>query len=87
MEEKIHAFGLEPIRINGHDFSELKSALSIDRTNLPSRPRVVIAETIKGKGVKLLENNREWHSKIPNEDEFKQIICDLGISMAEFEEI
>ncbi|MBQ6515642.1 transketolase [bacterium] len=85
LDEKMKAFGLEPIVINGHDYKQLINALSVDRNNLPEKPRVIIANTHKGKGVPFIEDKREWHSKIPNNDEFKIIINELGLTEEEFE--
>ena len=87
IETKIRAFGLEPMTIDGHDFTQLREALMIDRDHLPERPRVVVAKTVKGKGIPLIENKREWHSKIPNEEEFQIMIKELGMTKEEFNRI
>jgi transketolase len=47
-----------------------------------SRPKCLIAHTIKGKGVKFMENNLLWHYRSPSEDEFKLAIHELGNSDA-----
>lgn len=87
MEDKMLAFGLNPMTINGHDFAQLHKALMVDRDNLPDRPRVVIAKTVKGKGIPLIENKREWHSKIPSDEEFQVMIKELGMTEEEFDKI
>lgn len=68
--KKWEAFGWEVTEINGHDFSEMDKVFS----KLPiqkNKPSVVIAHTIKGKGVSLLENKNEWHYKTPSEKELQ----------------
>ena len=67
IKEKFEANGWETRHINGHDFDELISALT-----LPSaKPVAVIAETVKGKGVSFMENNIRWHHGAPTEEETK----------------
>ena len=82
--DKARAFGLDPIEINGHNYDELREALSINRNHLPNKPRVVIANTIKGKGIHFIENKREWHSRIPNDSEFRIMSEELGLTFEEF---
>lgn len=67
---KFREFGCDAISIDGHNHDQIYDALSI-KTN---KPRVIIAETIKGKGASFMENRLEWHFKSPNEEQLKQII-------------
>lgn len=60
LSEKFKAFGLNTREVNGHSFSELADAFSY---NSQEKPYVIIAHTIKGKGVSYMENNAEWHGK------------------------
>jgi transketolase len=87
IEEKLRAFGFTVVSINGHDYDDLIHALKINRNNLPEKPIVIIANTIKGKGIPFVENKKEWHSKIPNADEFKIIIEQLGLTWEAFEQL
>lgn len=67
--EKFEAFGWKAVDVDGHDISELievfKKLYSEDR----NKPVVVIAHTVKGKGVSFMENKLEWHFKSPNDEQ------------------
>lgn len=76
MAEKFRAFGWDAAVINGHDHEAILGALSLDRVN--DRPRVVVAETIKGYGCKEMENNPAWHHRFPTEEEMNQMLLELG---------
>ena len=54
---------------------------------LPEKTRVVIADTVKGKGIACMENKREWHSKIPGDDEFEIMYQQLGLTREAFDRI
>ena len=78
LEEKFASFGFEVITIDGHNFDEIESAFNKAKT-VKGKPTVIIANTIKGKGVSYMENQVGWHGKAPNSDEYK-------IAKAELEE-
>ena len=78
LEEKFASFGFEVITIDGHNFDEIESAFNKAKT-VKGKPTVIIANTIKGKGVSYMENQVGWHGKAPNADEYK-------IAKAELEE-
>jgi len=60
IDKKWESFGFEVINVDGHSFSELIEAFSrVGQTN--GKPLIIIAETIKGKGIELMENDPEWH--------------------------
>ena len=44
----------------------------------PEKPTIILANTIKGKGIKLMENNPEWHHKSPNRSELNKMIKELS---------
>lgn len=71
---KFKAFGWQACVINGHDQKEIYKALSCFSV---SRPKAIIAETIKGYGCKIMENNPAWHHKFPNPEELQDILKDL----------
>jgi transketolase len=73
---KLRACGFDCVEIDGHDFGQIMPALS----GAPSRPRVIIANTVKGKGVPFLENKRGWHGKKPSKTEMAVIMDELGIN-------
>lgn len=63
------AFGCHTIEVDGHNFEELIPALEQEHNG---RPKVIIANTSKGKGVSFMENKPEWHAKVlPNDEEIK----------------
>jgi len=85
LDKKLQAFGFNVLSIDGHNYGELLQSLKISRNNLPGKPLAIIANTIKGKGISMIEGKREWHSKIPNNDEFKMIAEQLNLTWEEFE--
>ena len=66
--EKWKAFGWNVLECDGHNIDELKNALSKDRV-VKDKPSVVIAHTIKGKGISFMENNILWHYRFPHDGE------------------
>ncbi len=75
--EKFQAFGWNVIQINGHDFQQILDAFRQAR-ECKGRPTMIVAETIKGKGVSFMENNAGWHGKAPDEEQTKQALAELG---------
>lgn len=61
--DKWRAFGWEVCEVDGHDYGALGNALTRDRSTAVGHPRVVLARTVKGKGVKAFENDPVWHVK------------------------
>ena len=76
IDDKFRSFGFEIIKIDGHNIEEIKSAFEVAK-NVKEKPVCIIAKTVKGKGVKYMENKVDWHGKAPNEDEYKQAIIDI----------
>ena len=75
---KWESFGWNVQEINGHDFDQIKKAF--DNVKLiENKPSAIIAHTIKGKGVSFMEDDNNWHYKIPNQEELKMAIEELGI--------
>lgn len=85
--EKWQSFGWEVREINGHNMKEIIDVLE----KIPfskNKPSVVIAHTIKGKGVSFMENNPIWHYRIPHTKEEWEIACkELGIDKSELREV
>ena len=75
LSDKLSAFGWNICEINGHNYSEIESAL---RFRDKSKPTVVIAKTVKGKGVSFMENEFVWHYKSPNDSELKTALEELN---------
>ena len=80
-ENKWRSFGWEVASCNGHDIEDFQNTLR--RGTLIRKPYVVIANTVKGKGVSLMENNPNWHFKLPNKRELKVFQEELGIATEE----
>jgi transketolase len=76
LSAKWRAFGWNVISINGHDLSEISDAFTKAKAHEGS-PTIIIADTVKGKGISFMEGNAQWHNKIPNEDQFAQAFKDL----------
>lgn len=76
LKEKAEAFGAYTVECDGNDFDSIREAFKQARTN-KGKPTVIIANTIKGKGVSFMENEYGWHGKAPNEAEYKQAMEDL----------
>ena len=77
IDEKFKSFGYHVIKIDGHNFDEIKVAFK-DAKNTKGKPTCIIAKTIKGKGISYMENQAGWHGKAPNEEEYSQAMIDLA---------
>ena len=78
LAEKWEAFGWSTYEVNGHDMTELADAMSYFPDN-SCKPIAIIAHTIKGKGVSFMEDDNNWHYRIPTEDEVGKAILELTI--------
>lgn len=74
--EKWKSFGWNVSVIDGHDFSSICSALSEDR-KVRNMPSLVIAETVKGKGISFMENEPKWHHGVMTPEEYKKACEEL----------
>lgn len=77
--QRLFSYGFNIIEIDGHDFNQIIPALTINRKALPEKPLVIIANTIKGKGVPFLEGKLGWHGKKPTKEEMIIIMNELSI--------
>jgi len=66
--------GYKAVKADGHSFSSLEKSFKISHFN---QPKMIIAYTIKGKGVSFMENNSIWHARVPNETEFEKALKEL----------
>jgi transketolase len=69
LSEKFMSFGSDVKKVDGHDHQELKKVFNTCVNNHSGKPTVVIAKTVKGKGVSFMENQVKWHYSSPNERE------------------
>ena len=75
LADKLNAFGWCVHEVDGHNHDEIYAALVAERT---IKPTIVIAHTIKGKGVDYMENKVEWHYKNPNDQQLQDALNQLG---------
>ena len=75
---KWKSFGWKTFVVNGHSNEDLKKAFKKVKFNLNGVPSVILAKTIKGKGVSFVEGHGKWHHKIPNAEERKKIFEELN---------
>jgi transketolase len=79
LDEKYRSFGWEVVLIDGHDMRQIVLALTKAKGGL-GKPVVIIADTVKGKGVSFMENVAGWHGKAPNYDEMVKGLHELGVT-------
>jgi len=77
LAKKYAAFNWNVLEINGHDMSQILDAFERAR-GTSGRPTVIIAHTIKGKGVSFMENEAGWHGIAPNREQFEKAMVDLA---------
>lgn len=76
---KYASFGWDVMRINGHNMDQILDSLQQAR-NVRGRPVMILADTVKGKGVTFMEDQAGWHGKAPNHDELMKGLAELGLS-------
>lgn len=84
LDKKFEAFNWNVIKINGHDFDAILSTLRQARET-KGMPTVILAATVKGKGVSFMENQAGWHGKAPNAEQFAVAKAELEAAAAELE--
>ena len=84
LDKKFEAFGWNVIKADGHDFDSLRAALAEAKAE-KSRPSVILAKTVKGKGVSFMENDAGWHGKAPNAEQYEQAMAELNAAVAKLE--
>lgn len=81
IDEKFAAFGWKVIKIDGHDIEAIGGAIE-EAKLAQDKPTIIIAETIKGKGVSFMENQVGWHGKAPNLDQMRIALEDIEMGHA-----
>ncbi|MBT4937179.1 transketolase [Candidatus Peregrinibacteria bacterium] len=74
--EKFQSFNWEVFEIDGHNFQQIEDTLN-KAIAVKGKPAVIIANTVKGKGVSFMENQAGWHGKAPNEKQFEEAMKEL----------
>ncbi len=77
LREKWHAFGWQVQEVDGHDLPAVIHALESVRA-VHGKPAVIIARTVKGKGVSFMENTPEWHGKAPTPEQAERALAELA---------
>lgn len=77
VDSKFESFGWHVIHVDGHDLEAIQAAFE-EAKNVKGKPSVLIAKTVKGKGVSFMENEGSWHGTAPNKEQTEQAIAELG---------
>lgn len=80
LADKYESFGWNVLTVNGHDMEQIVHALTSAKTDRNGRPTVILADTVKGKGVSFMENIAGWHGKTPNAEEMRKGLIELGVA-------
>ena len=81
LADKWASFGWNVLQVNGHNMSDVVDRLEMAR-DYHGRPTVIIAHTVKGKGVSFMENNNKWHASPVTPEEYQQAAAELDAQMA-----
>lgn len=84
IDQKFEAFGWNVITIDAHDFDQIEAAVEEAKT-VKGKPTLILAKSIKGKGVSFMENQAGWHGMAPNQEQYEQAISELDAYLAELE--
>ena len=76
IDEKFKAFGWNVIVIDAHDFNQIEDAVKTAKET-KDKPTVIIAKSVKGKGVSFMENQAKWHGSAPNQEQYETAIAEL----------
>ena len=76
LDEKFRSFGWAVHQVDGHDIEALKNAFDCLPFE-PGKPSLIIANTVKGKGVSFMENSIKWHHGVPNKEEYEMALREL----------
>ena len=84
LDKKWEAFGWHVIKIDGHDYEAIEAAFNEAKT-VKGQPTVILAATLKGKGVSFMEGDYTWHGKAPNAEQYEKGCAELNARIAELE--
>ncbi|VVE74111.1 transketolase domain-containing protein [Pandoraea anapnoica] len=79
LEQRFTAFGFDAVTIDGHDEAALDSALRSLAARRNQKPKAIVAQTIKGKGVSFMENDNSWHYTRLNDETYARATKELGL--------
>jgi transketolase len=72
---RMESFGFEVLEVDGHNIAEVHQALLQEK--VPDKPRFIVANTVKGKGISFMENNNSWHHNRLTLERYKQAMNEL----------
>lgn len=84
LDQKFEAFGWHVIKVDGHDYEEIENAFA-EAESIKGKPTMILAKTVKGKGVSFMENDAGWHGKAPNDEQYAQARAELEATLKELE--
>ncbi len=84
IDKKFEAFGWNVLVIDAHNYDEIKNAIKTAKET-KDKPTVIIAKSVKGKGVSYMENNAAWHGNAPKEEEYIIAVNELDAKIKELE--
>ena len=77
LKDKWQAFGFEVEQVDGNDMDKVLKAFDrLQKVN--GKPKLILADTVKGKGISFMENNVKWHHGTLNQAEYEQALRELG---------
>ena len=83
-DKKFEAFGWNVITIDAHNYDEIKSALKSAK-ECKGKPTLILAKSVKGKGVSYMENQASWHGSAPNDEQYETAVKELNAKIEELE--
>ena len=84
LDKKFESFGWHVIKCDGHDFADIERAYK-EAEQVKGQPTMILAKTVKGKGVSFMENNAGWHGKAPNDEQWAIAKAELEAQIKELE--
>ncbi|HIW84308.1 MAG TPA: transketolase [Candidatus Dorea gallistercoris] len=84
IDEKFRAFKWNVINIDGHDYAQIAQAIDMAKET-KGKPTMIVARTVKGKGVSFMENNVKFHGSTPTAEQFEQAFEELDAQIASLE--
>ena len=81
-KEKFEAFGFNVLSIDAHDFEQLAAAFAAAK-ECKGKPTVIVAKSVKGKGVSFMENQVSWHGNAPSDEQYEQAVAEIRASVAD----
>ena len=80
-DKKFEAFGWEVVTIDAHNFGQIEGAVAMSEKS--DKPTLILAHSVKGKGVSFMENEAGWHGAAPNQEQYEQAIAELDAYIKE----